>query len=58
MKKLNTILLVDDDNITNQLNKMLFKKLDLSNNLLVATNGKEALNIIEELCKRITAARS
>lgn len=50
MPKLSCILLVDDDPITNFLNQRLLDELQLTENLLIALNGKEALTLIEENC--------
>lgn len=43
MDKLASILLVDDDSTTNFLNELLLKSLGVSEELLVAQNGQEAL---------------
>jgi CheY-like chemotaxis protein len=50
IKKLACILLVDDDQTTNYLNKLLLTRLDLGEQLLVAQNGLEALNLLREHC--------
>ncbi|UOQ74518.1 response regulator [Hymenobacter cellulosilyticus] len=50
MQKLSCILLVDDDPITNFLNQRLLDELKLTEKLLVALNGKEAITLIEEHC--------
>jgi CheY-like chemotaxis protein len=47
MKKINCILLVDDDNINNFINERLLKKLNITNNVKVAMNGEEALDFIK-----------
>ncbi len=41
-KKLNCILLVDDDKATNFLNKRLLTRMDITQNIQVARNGVEA----------------
>jgi CheY-like chemotaxis protein len=46
MKKLKNILLVDDDEITNYINTDLIKSLDITENISIATNGKEALDYL------------
>ncbi|MFD2247165.1 response regulator [Pontibacter ruber] len=51
MQKLNTILLVDDDEATNFLNELIIKKLDIAENILVARNGREAITLIRQLCE-------
>ena len=51
MKKLESILLVDDDETQNFVNERLLQKLALANNILIAQNGKAALELIEELIR-------
>lgn len=46
MQKLGSILLVEDDNITNFINERLIKKLDVAEEIKVAANGSEALSFI------------
>lgn len=48
MKQLNRILLVDDDDVTNIYNQILIKKLGVAKNIDVATNGKKALEYLQE----------
>lgn len=43
MRRLNCVLLVDDDQVNNYLNEKLIKRLELSKNVKVALNGEEAL---------------
>ena len=50
MKKLSSILLIDDDSTTNFLNTLLLKRLGVSENLLVAENGAEGLHTLTEAC--------
>ncbi|AMM51252.1 response regulator receiver protein [Rufibacter sp. DG15C] len=47
MKRLNLILLVDDDETTNYLNKRLLNNLDAAERIEVATNGEEALKFLQ-----------
>ncbi len=47
MKKLSSILLVDDDSTNNFLNQLLLKSLNVSDNILVAENGRQALDILQ-----------
>lgn len=47
MKKLNCVLLVDDDITTNFLNESLIEEMDIAKQIMVAQNGKEALELIE-----------
>ncbi|WMJ75011.1 response regulator [Cytophagaceae bacterium ABcell3] len=50
MDKINTLLLVDDDEINNFLNERLLKGLNIANQIKVAKNGKEALSFILDEC--------
>ena len=45
-KKLNTILLVDDDQATNFLHKMVIKKADCTDQIHVELNGEAAINYL------------
>jgi CheY-like chemotaxis protein len=44
--KLKSILLIDDDRITNYLHERLIRNSGISKKILIARNGKEALNHI------------
>jgi CheY-like chemotaxis protein len=48
MQKIKSVLLVDDDNINNFINERLIKKLELANNVNIASNGEEALLFLKE----------
>jgi len=50
MNKLPCILLVDDDQTTNFLNKSLLNRLDVADQLLVALDGQEALDTLSNHC--------
>ncbi|MGI4865011.1 MAG: response regulator [Janthinobacterium lividum] len=50
MPKLTSVLLVDDDSTTNYLNSLLFKRLDITQHLFVAENGREALATLSQTC--------
>lgn len=50
MKKLAAVLLIDDDETTNFLNKHLLTKLGVTDTILVARNGEEALRLLAEAC--------
>jgi CheY-like chemotaxis protein len=52
MKKLDSILLIDDDPISNFLTERLLVKMQASDNVKIALNGIQALQIIEEHCER------
>lgn len=45
-KKLNCVLLIDDDLGTNFINQMLIKKADITDQIQTVLNGKEALDFI------------
>lgn len=45
-KKLNCVLLIDDDLGTNFINQMLLKKADITDHIQTVLNGKEALDFI------------
>ncbi|WP_018477665.1 response regulator [Pontibacter roseus] len=47
---LNSILLIDDDQASNFINELLIQKANITQNLLIARNGKEAIDIIQERC--------
>ncbi len=47
MPKLSCALLVDDDQTTNYLNQLLLKRLSVTDKLLVALNGAEALQQLQ-----------
>ena len=48
MPKLDCILLVDDDDITNFVHESIIEELDAAERVLTAKNGQAALNIIQE----------
>lgn len=51
MKKLNTILLIDDDQINNYLNEVLLKELGIAQAVKVVLNGKQALEYLLDHCE-------
>jgi CheY-like chemotaxis protein len=51
MKRLTCTLLVDDDKTTNFANQMLLEDMDVTERILVAHNGKEAIDIIKKECE-------
>ncbi|MBO2010055.1 response regulator [Hymenobacter negativus] len=51
MQKLTCALLVDDDQATNYLNSLLLKRLNVTDKLLVALNGQEALDLLLLHCQ-------
>ena len=54
MQKLTCALLVDDDQTTNYLNQLLLKRLAVTDKLLVALNGQEALDLLAVHCEAAT----
>ncbi|WP_210521051.1 response regulator [Hymenobacter terricola] len=50
MKKLSSVLLVDDDATTNFLNESLLRDLQVTDQFVVARNGVEALTLLESQC--------
>jgi CheY-like chemotaxis protein len=47
MHKINCILLIEDDQVTNFLNNRIIKGLRISEKINLAHNGKEALNFVK-----------
>jgi len=50
MRRLNSILLVDDDSVSNFLNELLIKEMGVAKGLSIAYNGQEALDNISTHC--------
>ena len=48
MKKLRSILLIDDSEATNFANQILLEKFNLTDDIKIAMNGKEALELISK----------
>ena len=48
MPKLNSVLLVDDDPTNNFLNERLLKRLAVTEHIMVAENGQQALAVIQQ----------
>jgi CheY-like chemotaxis protein len=46
MKKLNSVLLIDDDVATNFISKMLIKKAEITDHIETALNGRQALDYL------------
>ena len=51
MDKLTTTLLVDDDETTNFVNQMLLEDMGVTEDVLVANNGQEALELVRQRCQ-------
>jgi CheY-like chemotaxis protein len=56
MPLLPAILLVDDDATTNFINQHLLKRMQVSEEVLVALNGQEALSLLQTRCHDTAAA--
>lgn len=54
MNKISCTLLVDDDDTTNFVNQMLLEDLEVTDKVLIAHNGKEALELIKGQCEQST----
>lgn len=48
MQKLSSVLLIDDDATNNFLNERLLQRLEVADQLLVAENGSEALELLSQ----------
>jgi CheY-like chemotaxis protein len=48
MRKIKTVLLIDDDSINNFINARLIRKCNISEDVLVMGNGKEAIVFLKE----------
>jgi CheY-like chemotaxis protein len=51
MKKVPSILLVDDDETTNYINKLIISRADFTDELLIASNGRDAIKLVEDRYK-------
>jgi CheY-like chemotaxis protein len=49
--KLNTILLIDDDKVTNYLHSIVIKDMGISERIEIQQNGKDGLKFLEECSK-------
>lgn len=56
MSKLPCILLVDDDSTTNYLNQRLLDRLAVTDQVLVAQDGQQALNLVSRHCQSAEVA--
>ena len=50
MKKYKCILLIDDDQINSMICEVLIKKLNIAENILMATEGELGLKLVEKCC--------
>lgn len=51
MQKFSCVLLVDDDQTTNYLNRLLLNRLGVAEKILVAHNGREAIDALSTHCQ-------
>lgn len=52
MAAISCTLLVDDDDTTNYLNQMLLQRMAVTDEVLVALNGQEALDMLHKQCEQ------
>lgn len=50
---LDLVLLVDDDDTTNYLNRRLLNEMNVAKEVLILKNGKEAIDYLEESCNNV-----
>ncbi|MDF7815214.1 response regulator [Hymenobacter sp. YC55] len=55
MSPLSCTLLVDDDETTNYLNQALLRRLAITDTILVATNGQQALDLLHIHCEQLAS---
>lgn len=55
MAAISCTLLVDDDETTNFLNQKLLRRMAISDAVLVAGNGQQALNLLDDHCQLPTS---
>jgi CheY-like chemotaxis protein len=51
MKKLQSVLLIDDDFASNYLTRAIIQDMDITEKIHTTTNGEEALHFMKENCK-------
>lgn len=52
MKKISSVMLIDDDETTNYINKLTITRAGIAEELLISLNGKAALDVIQERCEQ------
>ena len=55
MAAISCVLLVDDDDTTNFLNQTLLRRMAVSDEVVVAVNGQEALDLLHAHCEQPTS---
>ena len=51
MKKIPSILLIDDDETTNYISKLIINRAELTEELLIALNGRDAIELLKARCQ-------
>ncbi|NEM99092.1 response regulator [Pontibacter burrus] len=51
MKKVPSVLLIDDDETTNYINRLTITRAGIASELLVCMNGKEAIDLLQARCE-------
>jgi CheY-like chemotaxis protein len=54
MPQLSSILLVDDDPTTNYLNTKIVQRAEVAAHVLVAENGRQALDLLHQTCRPLS----
>ncbi|SDM42534.1 Response regulator receiver domain-containing protein [Catalinimonas alkaloidigena] len=55
MEKLNSVLLIDDDKVSNEVTQALLALADITQHVEVAVNGREGLDILSQKCVSIAS---
>jgi CheY-like chemotaxis protein len=50
LRKINSVLFVDDDKVTNFLNHNVISNLNIANKIIMKVNGKDAIDYLKEGC--------
>lgn len=57
MNKIKSVLLIDDDEATNFINELVINRSNITNHLLQAKNGKEAIDILADRCAELQSGK-
>ena len=52
MRKLDCIILVDDDGVTNYVHESVIQDANVTNDILIAENGREALELVKKIASQ------
>ncbi|MBB6611611.1 response regulator [Pontibacter sp. Tf4] len=55
MKKISSVMLIDDDETTNYINKLTVTRAEITDELLISLDGKAALDVIQQRCEQSIA---